>query len=72
MPGPASSSVLLATPDSLVSVPLNGSAPTVTPAQEGTSISGTPAPPAFHQGCAYGAWSSSGAALRVWESGTQR
>ncbi len=31
MPGPASSSVLLATPDSLVSVPLNGSAPTVTP-----------------------------------------
>ena len=72
MPGPASSSVLLATPDSLVSVPLNGSAPTVTPAQEGTSISGTPAPPAFHQGCAYGAWSSSGAALRQCESGLTR
>ena len=72
MPGPASSSVLLATPDSLVSVPLNGSAPTVTPAQEGTSISGTPAPPAFHQGCAYGAWASSGAALRQCESGLTR
>ena len=69
MPGPASSSVLLATPDSLVSVPLNGSAPTVTPAQEGSGISGTPAPPAFHQGCAYGAWSSSGAALRLCGSG---
>ena len=72
MAGPASSSVLLATADSLVSVPLDGGAPTVTPAQEGSSIGGVPAPPAFHQGCAYGAWSTSGAAIRVCESGTQR
>jgi len=72
MAGPASSSVLLATADSLVSVPLDGGAPTVTPAQEGSSIGGVPAPPAFHQGCAYGAWGTSGAAIRVCESGTQR
>lgn len=72
MAGPASSSVLLATADSLVSVPLDGGAPTVTPAQEGSSVGGVPAPPAFHQGCAYGAWGTSGAAIRVCESGTQR
>ena len=72
IPGPTASSVLLATPDSLVSVPLNGSAPTVTPAQEGASISGVAAPPAFHQGCAFGAWGGSGAAIRMCQSGTQR
>ena len=72
MAGPASSSVLLATPESLVSVPLDGSTPTVTPAQEGSTLAGVAAPPAFHQGCAYGAWGTSGAAIRLCEGGAQR
>jgi len=61
--GPKDGSVLLATASSLVSIPLNGAKPVITPAAEG-SPSGVPAAPVRHEGCAYGAWGGSGAYLR--------
>lgn len=62
--GPKADSVLLATPSALVSIPLAGGAPTITPSSEG-GVSGTPAAPVRHEGCAYGAWSVSGAYMRA-------
>ena len=62
--GPEADSVLLATPSALVSIPLAGGAPTITPSTEG-GVSGTPAAPVRHEGCAYGAWSVSGAYMRA-------
>ena len=62
--GPKADSVLLATPSALVSIPLAGGAPTITPSTEG-GVSGTPAAPVRHEGCAYGAWSVSGAYMRA-------
>ena len=62
--GPKADSVLLATPTSLVSIPLAGGTPTITPSTEG-GISGTPAAPVRHEGCSYGAWTGSGAYMRV-------
>ena len=62
--GPKADSVLLATPSALVSIPLVGGAPTITPSTEG-GVSGTPAAPVRHEGCAYGAWSVSGAYMRA-------
>ena len=61
--GPKADSVLLATPSTLVTIPLKGAAPTITPAAEGSPV-GTPAAPVRHEGCAYGAWTGSGAYLR--------
>ena len=61
--GPKADSVLLATPSTLVTIPLKGATPTITPAADG-SPSGTPAAPVRHEGCAYGAWTGSGAYLR--------
>ena len=48
--GPKADSVLLATPTSLVAIPLAG---------------GTPAAPVRHEGCSYGAWTGSGAYMRA-------
>ena len=62
--GPKADSVLLATPTSLVAIPLAGGAPTITPSTEG-GVSGTPAAPVRHEGCAYGAWTGSGAYMRA-------
>ena len=62
--GPKADSVLLATPSALVSIPLAGGTPTITPSTEG-GVSGTPAAPVRHEGCAYGAWSVSGAYMRA-------
>ncbi|MDQ4215245.1 Ig-like domain-containing protein [Microbacterium sp. ASV81] len=54
------SSVALATADALVSVPLDGSAPSV---KEAGGI-GAPAAPVFVKGCTYGAWGGSATFLR--------
>ena len=62
--GPKADSVLLATPSALVSIPLAGGTPMITPATE-SGISGNPAAPVRHEGCAYGAWSVSGAYMRA-------
>ena len=62
--GPKADSVLLATPSALVSIPLAGGTPTITPSSEG-GVSGTPAAPVRHEGCAYGAWTGSGAYMRA-------
>ena len=62
--GPKAGSVLLATPSALVSIPLTGGTPTITPSSEG-GVSGTPAAPVRHEGCAYGAWTGSGAYMRA-------
>ena len=62
--GPKADSVLLATPTSLVAIPLVGGTPTVTPSTEG-GVSGAPAAPVRHEGCAYGAWTGSGAYMRA-------
>lgn len=62
--GPKADSVLLATPSALVSIPLAGGTPTITPATE-SGASGNPAAPVRHEGCAYGAWSVSGAYMRA-------
>lgn len=59
-PGADADSVYLATPTSLVGVPLKGGEPSVID----TGASGSPAAPVWHMGCAYGAWSGSGAYLR--------
>ena len=61
--GPESSSVLLATDRELISIPLKGGAATKIPASN-DGASGTPSRPVFHKGCAYAAWSKSGAYLR--------
>ena len=62
--GPKADSVLLATPTSLVEIPLAGGTPTITPSTEG-GVSGTPAAPVRHEGCSYGAWTGSGAYMRA-------
>ena len=62
--GPKADSVLLATPSALVSIPLAGGTPTITPATE-SGVSGNPAAPVRHEGCAYGAWTGSGAYMRA-------
>ena len=62
--GPKADSVLLATPSALVSIPLAGGAPAITPATE-SGVSGNPAAPVRHEGCAYGAWTGSGAYMRA-------
>ena len=62
--GPKADSVLLATPSALVSIPLAGGTPAITPATE-SGVSGNPAAPVRHEGCAYGAWTGSGAYMRA-------
>lgn len=62
--GPKADSVLLATPSALVSIPLAGGTPMITPATE-SGASGNPAAPVRHEGCSYGAWSVSGAYMRA-------
>ncbi|MFS0853084.1 Ig-like domain-containing protein [Microbacterium sp. 179-I 3D4 NHS] len=52
--------VALATPDALVSVPLDGSAPTETSA----GGNGTAAAPVWLRGCTYGAWAGSATFIR--------
>ncbi|MFC2777927.1 MAG: Ig-like domain-containing protein [Pauljensenia sp.] len=63
-PGDEASGVLLATGDELVTVPLSGQGVTRQPASD-QGLTGTPAPPVFHRGCAYGAWAGSGAFVRA-------
>ena len=62
--GPKADFVLLATPSALVSIPLAGGTPAITPATE-SGVSGNPAAPVRHEGCAYGAWTGSGAYMRA-------
>ena len=64
IPGDEAASVLLATGDQLVSVPLNGKAIERQEASE-SGQKGTPAAPVFHRGCSYGAWAGSGAFVRT-------
>lgn len=63
-PGPDHDAVLLANPNSLISVPLNGDPVTITPANE-QNRSGKPAAPTRHEGCSYGAWAGSGSYVRL-------
>lgn len=69
-PGDEAASVLLATGDQLVSVPLNGKAIERQEASE-SGQKGTPAPPVFHRGCSYGAWAGSGAFVRTCTDSTR-
>ncbi len=69
-PGDEAASVLLATDDELVSVPLNGKAIERQEASE-SGQKGTPAPPVFHRGCSYGAWAGSGAFVRTCTDSTR-
>ena len=70
MPGDEAASVLLATGDQLVSVPLNGKAIERQEASE-SGQKGTPAAPVFHRGCSYGAWAGSGAFVRTCTDSTR-
>ena len=69
-PGDEAASVLLATGDQLVSVPLNGKAIERQEASE-SGQKGTPAAPVFHRGCSYGAWAGSGAFVRTCTDSTR-
>ncbi len=69
-PGDEAASVLLATSDELVSVPLNGKAIERQEASE-SGQKGTPAAPVFHRGCSYGAWAGSGAFVRTCTDSTR-
>lgn len=69
-PGDEAASVLLATGDQLVSIPLNGKAIERQEASE-SGQKGTPAPPVFHRGCSYGAWAGSGAFVRTCTDSTR-
>ncbi|MFJ6651584.1 Ig-like domain-containing protein [Microbacterium sp. NPDC091313] len=60
-PSATGDAVVLATAGDLVRVPLDGSATTQTPTEAGE---GAPAAPVSLNGCAYGAWSGSGAFVR--------
>ena len=65
-PGPDASSVLVASRTELISVPLDGSAPTRTPSSEkGDAAAGVAARPVRLGTCSYAAWSSSGQFLRM-------
>ena len=70
LPGDEAASVLLATSDELVSVPLNGKAIERQEASE-SGQKGTPAAPVFHRGCSYGAWAGSGAFVRTCTDSTR-
>ena len=70
LPGDEAASVLLATSDQLVSVPLNGKAIERQEASD-SGQKGTPAPPVFHRGCSYGAWAGSGAFVRTCTDSTR-
>ncbi|WP_439957996.1 Ig-like domain-containing protein [Microbacterium oleivorans] len=59
-PSNVTDTVTLATPSELVRVPLEGGDPVTTDAGDG----GAPAQPVYVAGCAYGAWSGSGAFVR--------
>ncbi len=59
-PGDAAADVVVGTATALVHQPLDGSAATPTTVEGG----GTPTAPVVVRGCAYGAWSASGVALR--------
>lgn len=64
-PGPQASSVLVASRTNLLSVPLDGGAPTpLVSADQVASADGVAAQPVLLQGCAYGAWTSSGQFIR--------
>lgn len=69
-PGPAAKDVLIATPSKLVSVPLNGNPPRIIEAAQGGEI-GKPTAPVRHAGCAYAAWTGSGAYLRMCDDETR-
>ncbi|WP_152602077.1 Ig-like domain-containing protein [Cryobacterium roopkundense] len=60
--GPASNAVLTATPTSLVTHPLDGSAAATTDSEGVTP--GVPAAPVFLNGCAYAAWAGSARYVR--------
>ncbi|MDC4233627.1 Ig-like domain-containing protein [Actinomyces sp. B33] len=64
-PGPSADAVLLASRTALISVPLDGSSPTTTPAGDDPQSSGAPAQPVRLGHCAYGAWSGTGSFLRA-------
>ncbi len=67
-PGPTDTAVLLATRNTLVSVPLSGQAPTVL----ASVASGVPAAPVSLDGCAYSAWAASpGQTAEICGSGTR-
>ncbi|MDJ1113883.1 Ig-like domain-containing protein [Microbacterium dauci] len=59
-PSNATDAVTLATPDELVRVPLGGGEPVTV----GAGAEGAPSQPVYVAGCAYGAWSGSGAFVR--------
>ncbi len=59
--GPDSQSVIIATADTLLQVPLNGGDIVSSAPQQ---VKGAPSRPARHMGCAYGAWSGSGGFTR--------
>lgn len=59
--GPESDRVVVASDSALMTIPLEGGDPEVTPTGSG---SGQPSRPAFHQACAYGAWAGTGDFIR--------
>lgn len=69
-PGPEADSVLLATDTALVEIPLNGGAIISHPASP-TTQAGIPAAPVRHMGCAYSAWATSGAYIRICDDEAQ-
>ncbi len=59
--GTASDSVLLASDDELIAVPLSGGKTSTTASK---AAGGHPSRPVMHRGCAYGAWAVTGAFIR--------
>lgn len=62
-PGPEADTVALATPATLVLIPLDGGDADILPAND-TATDGTPAPPMRHRSCTYAAWGKSGSYMR--------
>ncbi|MDO5682459.1 MAG: Ig-like domain-containing protein [Propionibacteriaceae bacterium] len=63
-PGADAADVIVASPTALVWAPVGGGAPVEAPARPVGTDPGVPVAPVFLNGCAYGAWSGSGAYLR--------
>lgn len=71
-PGPDADAVLVASRTELISVPLDGSAPTTVPAvEEGTVPEGVAAQPVRLGDCVYSAWSGSGQFVRQCDGRTE-
>lgn len=64
-PGAEADHVLVASRTSLISVPLDGSEPSILSASDGDAPTGVPAAPVRLNGCDYSAWAGAGTFLRA-------